>query len=199
MAVYSAIKYNVDFGGSSGHLIPIASTTFSDSSSVTFTSIKQTDFDEHLVVIRDFHNDTDNRQCTISFSSDGTNYNRPVVSTYINATLREDNGVSGSGFNFQDDYAHGGGTSGQEVMVDNASDSDNAAYGIIRLYNLGSSTFVKHFLSEFSGMSSGGSNADSASHHLASGYINDTSAVTALKFDSNQGTIDGTIQIFGVE
>ena len=198
MATYNAIKYNVYFRGSSGHLIPIASTTFSNSSGVTFTSIKQTDFDEHLVIIRDFHNDTDNRQCTISFSSDGTNYNRPVVSTYINASLREDNAVSGSGFNYQDDFSHGGGTSGQEVMVDNASDSDNAAYGIIRLYNLGSSTFVKHFLSEFSGMSSGGSDGDSASHHLASGYINDTSAVTALKFDSNQGTVDGTIQIFGV-
>ena len=199
MATYNAIKYNVDFGGHSGHLIPIASTTFSNSSSVEFTSIKQTDFDEHLVVIRDFHNDTDNRQCTISFSSDGTNYNRPVVSTYVNAVKREDDGINGSGFNYQDDYSHGGGTSGQEVMVDNASDSDNAAFGIIRLYNLGSSTFVKDFLSEFSGLSSGGSDGDSASHHLASGYINDTSAVTALKFDSNQGTIDGTIQIFGVE
>ena len=199
MATYNAIKYNVDFGGHSGHLIPIASTTFSNSSSVEFTSIKQTDFDEHLVVIRDFHNDTDNRQCTISFSSDGTNYNRPVVSTYVNAVKREDDGINGSGFNYQDDYSHGGGTSGQEVIVDNASDSDNAGFGIIRLYNLGSSTFVKHYISEFSSMSSGGSDGDSASHHLASGYINDTSAVTALKFDSNQGTIDGTIQIFGVE
>ena len=41
MATYNAIKYNVDFGGHSGHLIPIASTTFSNSSSVEFTSIKQ--------------------------------------------------------------------------------------------------------------------------------------------------------------
>ena len=198
MAVYNAIKYNVDFRGSSGHLIPIASTTFSNSSGVEFTTLKQTDFDEHLIVVLDFHNDTDNRQCTINFSSDGSNYNRPVVSTFINAVKREDNSPDGSGFNFQDDFSHGGGTSGQEVMVDNASDSDNAAFGIIRLYNLGSSTFVKHFLSEFSGMSSGGSNPDAASHHMAAGYINDTSAVTAIKFDSNQGTIDGTIKIFGV-
>ena len=198
MAVYNAIKYNVDFRGSSGHLIPIASTTFSNSSGVEFTTLKQTDFDEHLIVVLDFHNDTDNRQCTINFSSDGSNYNRPVVSTFINAVKREDNSPDGSGFNFQDDFSHGGGTSGQEVMVDNASDSDNAAFGIIRLYNLGSSTFVKHYLSEFSGMSSGGSNPDAASHHMAAGYINDTSAVTAIKFDSNQGTIDGTIKIFGV-
>tara|TARA_B100001063_G_scaffold175595_1_gene164555 strand:+ start:685 stop:1284 length:600 start_codon:yes stop_codon:yes gene_type:complete len=199
MATYNAIKYNVDFGGSSGHLIPIASSTFSNSSGVTFTTLQQTIFDEHLVVVSDFHNDTDNRQCTISFSSDGSNYNRPVTSAFVNASKREDDGVNGSGFNYQDDFSHGDGTGGQEVMVDNANDSDNAAFGIIRLYNLGSSTFVKHYLSEFSGMSSGGGSGDAASHHLASGYINDTSAVTALKFDSNQGTIDGTIQIFGVK
>ena len=121
-----------------------------------------------------------------------------VKLTFINAAKREDDGVDGGGFNFQDDFSHGGGTSGQEVMVDNANDSDNAAFGIIRLYNLGSATFVKHYLSEFAGMSSGGSNPDAASHHMAAGYVNDTSAVTALKFDSNEGTIDGTIKIFGV-
>ena len=126
MATYNAIKYNVDFGGSSGHLIPIASSTFSNSSGVTFTTLQQTIFDEHLVVIRDFHNDTDNRQCTISFSSDGSNYNRPVTSTFVNATKREDNGTDGSGFNYQDDFSHGNGTGGQELMVDNANDSDNA-------------------------------------------------------------------------
>ena len=198
MAVYNAIKYNVDFLGHAGHLVPIASTTFSNSSGVEFTTLKQTDFDEHLVVVLDFHNDTDNRQCTISFPSDGSSYDRPLVSTFINATKREDDGADGTGFNFQDDFSHGGGTSGQEVMVDNANDSDNAAFGIIRLYNLGSATFVKHYLSEFAGMSSGGANPDAASHHMAAGYVNDTSAVTALKFDSNEGTIDGTIKIFGV-
>ena len=107
MATYNAIKYNVDFGGSSGHLIPIASSTFSDSSGVTFTTLQQTIFDEHLVVISDFHNDTDNRQCTISFSSDGSNYNRPVCSAFVNAVKREDDGINGSGFNYQDDFSHG--------------------------------------------------------------------------------------------
>ena len=76
MATYSSIKYSgIDYKGSAGHLIPLATSTFSNSTTVSFTSLSGSDFDEHLFLFTNIHNDTDNRQLRFTCSTDsGSSY-----------------------------------------------------------------------------------------------------------------------------
>lgn len=199
MATYSSIKYSgIDFKGSAGHLIPLATSTFSDSSTVSFTSLSATHFDEHLFIFTNIHNDTDNRQLRFTCSTNGgSSYGIAVTSAFYTVAKNEDdsNGVLNG---IIDDFSLGNSTTSQAVIVDNANDSDSAASGILRLYNLGSSTFVKHFLSETNVSASGGGGDDAATHNFGAGYVNTATAINAIQFDTNQGTFDGTIQLFGV-
>ena len=57
MATYNAIKYNVDYGGFAGNIIPLATFTSDGSdSNATFTSGIDSSFDEYLFFSISFFN-----------------------------------------------------------------------------------------------------------------------------------------------
>jgi hypothetical protein len=61
--------------------------------------------------------------------------------------------------------------------------------------NLSSTTFVKHFISNFNNYS----NSDYSVNDYIGGYGNTTSAINAIDFKFASGNIDaGTIQMFGI-
>ena len=60
MATYNAIKYNVDYAGKAGSLVPISDTTISSGDSNVILSIDGT-FDEHFIIFNAVHPDEANR------------------------------------------------------------------------------------------------------------------------------------------
>jgi hypothetical protein len=66
---------------------------------------------------------------------------------------------------------------------------------ILHLFEPSSTTFVKHFISNFNNYS----NSDYSVNDYIGGYANTTSAINAIDFKMSSGNIDaGTIQMFGI-
>jgi hypothetical protein len=199
MATYNAIKYNVDYGGFAGSLIPIATFTSDGSdSNATFTSGIDSTYEEYLFIFNNIHPQTDNRGLRFIASTDGgSNYGVATTSTAFQATHGEGDAGGALAYNTEHDAAQS--TSAISLISEQANDSDLALSGYMRLYNPASTTFVKHFMCVGTHSASGGGGDDAAAHRYIAGYINTTSAVNAIKFDMQSGEIQGgTIQMFGV-
>jgi hypothetical protein len=67
--------------------------------------------------------------------------------------------------------------------------------GELILYNPSSTTYVKHWICK----TSWNQHLAAAYSSYVSGYVNTTSAVTAIKFYAASGNIEGTIKMWGVK
>jgi hypothetical protein len=77
----------------------------------------------------------------------------------------------------------------------NTDQNDASASGYLHLFNPSSTTFVKHFISNFQNMKQG----NYSMQYMVAGYGNTTSAINAIKFQMSSGNIDdGQILLFGV-
>ena len=79
-----------------------------------------------------------------------------------------------------------------------ANAADNGGAGFMYLFSPSSTVFVKHWIARFKPNYSGGSDPYTTDSFHA-GYINDTSAVTAVQFKMNSGEIQGgKIKMYGM-
>jgi hypothetical protein len=79
---------------------------------------------------------------------------------------------------------------------DGNTDADASGSGELYLFNPSSTTFVKHFISNFNNCASD----PSSENDRVAGYFNTTSAITAMQFKYNSGNIDaGTIKLYGIK
>ena len=75
-----------------------------------------------------------------------------------------------------------------------ATNNDDSLSGIMYIFNPSSSVFVKQFIVSVSS-SNGGYNY----HSQSAGYGNTASAIDAVKFDQDSGTLDsGQIKMYGI-
>ena len=199
MATYNAIKYNVNYKGFAGALVPLFSTSFTSATgTVQITSGITSAFDEYLFIFNDIRPATDNRGLVFRGSTDGgSSYGIETTSTVFRSAASEGGGNGSLTYNTDQDVAKSTGMI--PLISEQANDSDQALCGILRLYNPASTTFVKHFLSTGSQTESGGAGDDVSVLKMVSGYMNTTSAINAVKFEMNQGNMEnGSIQMFGV-
>ena len=199
MATYNAIKYNVNYKGFAGALVPLFSTSFTSATgTVQITSGITSAFDEYLFIFNDIRPATDNRGLVFRGSTDGgSSYGVETTSTCIRSAASESAGNGVLSYNTDQDVAESTGMI--PLISEQANDSDQALCGILRLYNPASTTFVKHFLSTGSQTESGGAGDDVSVLQMVSGYMNTTSAINAVKFEMNAGNMEaGNIQMFGV-
>jgi len=194
MATYNAIKYNVDYGGFAGSLMPLSTFTSDGSdATATFTSGIDSTYNEYLFIYNNIH--PENNDITFGFQVDtgtNTNYNQTITSSSFFNYHREDDasGIS---------YATGG-DQAQGTALQNISDSignanDEAVSGWLRLFEPSSGTFVKHFMA----CSIANMHSEGAYQTFRAGYINTTTAITRIQFKFSGGEIQGgTIQMFGI-
>jgi len=194
MATYNAIKYNVDYGGFAGSLMPLSTFTSDGSdATATFTSGIDSTYNEYLFIYNNIH--PENNDITFGFQVDtgtNTNYNQTITSSSFFSYHREDDasGIS---------YATGG-DQAQGTALQNISDSignanDEAVSGWLRLFEPSSGTFVKHFMA----CSIANMHSEGAYQTFRAGYINTTTAITRVQFKFSGGEIQGgTIQMFGI-
>ena len=194
MATYNAIKYNVDYGGNAGSLMPLSTFTSDGSdATATFTSGIDSTYNEYLFIYNNIH--PENNDITFGFQVDtgtNTNYNQTITSSSFFSYHREDTVIGVS-------YATGG-DQAQGTALQNISDSignanDEAVSGWLRLFEPSSGTFVKHFMA----CSIANMHSEGAYQTFRAGYINTTTAITRVQFKFSSGEIQGaTIQMFGI-
>tara|TARA_R100001530_G_scaffold25686_1_gene20740 strand:+ start:238 stop:828 length:591 start_codon:yes stop_codon:yes gene_type:complete len=195
MATYQSIRYNVDYQGNAGSLMPLLLFT-SDGSDATadFTSKIDSTYDEYLFIFNNIHPETDNTIFGFNGSIDGgSNYNVTKTTTSVDVFHTEDDSTLGPRYNTSHDIAQGTGV--QSLLRDIGNANDESASGYLYIFNPSSTTFVKHFISE--GNSYQWQNI--SVHQFYAGYFNTTSAIDAIQFSMSSGEIQGgTIGMFGV-
>jgi hypothetical protein len=125
----------------------------------------------------------------------GSNYNVAKTTTAFDAYHYEDD--SGAALQYLGSYDLAQGTGFQPIDFC-SNQNDQSSCGKLQLFNPGSTTFVKHFISTAQDAWLDGSKGVSQ-NWFTGGYANTTSAVNAVQFKFSSGNIDaGTISLYGI-
>ena len=181
---------------SGGAMTLISTQTASDSATISFTSGIDSTYKEYIFKFYDIHPETDGGAADFQFNlsvDTGSNYNVTKTTTSWYAGNFE----SGSGYediDYEGAYDLAQGTGFQFLGADLGADNDQSSTGTLILYDPSNTTFVKHFMSDYTrALSSDGSFRD-----FVAGYGNTTSAVDAIQFKMGGGNFSGTIKMYGV-
>ncbi len=125
-------------------------------------------------------------------TNSGSSYGVTLTSTYFYAYHTEADNATGLTYFAGGDLAQS--TSFQRLSrVHN--DNDTSCSGSLTLFNPSSTTFVKHYLSNFNE-----ENQTYSQNPYTAGYFNTTSAINAVQFKMASGNIDsGTIKLYGIK
>jgi len=191
-----SVKDVTAFGSISslGSLTHIATQTASSSANISFTSGINNTYKEYMFFCVNIHPATDNVKFNVNFSVDaGSNYNVTKTTTIFRAFNKENNSSNGLNYESGSDLAQS--TSGATISIELGNGNDESCSGILHLFEPSSSTFVKHFTSNFNTYQYN----DITMNHIAGGYGNTTSAIDAVQFSMSSGNIDsGQILLFGL-
>jgi hypothetical protein len=124
----------------------------------------------------------------------GSSYGVTMTTTAFEAYHDEADSTTALAYSTSQDLAQS--TSFQKLTAGVGNDNDQSASGTLMLFNPSSTTFVKHFISDFHEAY----HADYATHSLYAGYFNTTSAIDAIQFKMHSGDMDaGTIKLYGLK
>ena len=130
-------------------------------------------------------------------SDDTSSHSYDIVktTTAIQAYHKEDGSAASLFYNTSFDLAQS--TAFQYLNFGDANtDADASGSGELYLFNPSSTTFVKHFMSNFNNCASD----PSSENDRVAGYFNTTSAITALQFKYSNGNMDaGKIKLYGIK
>jgi len=186
----SSVNSALDIGGGPNL---ISTHTASSSSSVEITSGIDSTYDKYMFVCVGIHPSANSEGFQFQVSTDGgASYGVLKTTTAFQAGHYE----SGSSYEFQyeanRDRAQS--TGAQWLVQGLGNDADQSCAGILHFYAPSSTTYVKQFYSRFQNYHDSNLSQD----WYIGGYINTTSAVTAIKFIMSSGNIDaGTIKMYG--
>ena len=203
MANYKDIRYNFALPSNAevGSMTLIKTVTASSDGTIDFLNgssdvVFDSTYPIYMFKFINIHPATDNKY--FQFQTDtGTNtsYNQTITSTSFYAYHEEDGSPATVSYATGNDQAQGTGFQRLSDEVGNAN--DECCSGYLHLFNPSSTTFVKHFISNFSTYYGYGSGY--ITHSLISGYVNTTTALTRVQFKMNSGDIDaGDICLYGI-
>jgi hypothetical protein len=173
----------------------ISSQTASASATISFTTGINSTYKAYKFVCVNCHPASNTVNFTFNGSTDsGSNYNVTKTTTVIRAQHNEADTNAGLGYQSANDLAQS--TSFQPLAEDIGNDNDQQCSGSLILFNPSSTTYVKHFISNFNSYN----DQDYSINYLVAGYMNTTSAVNAIQFKFSSGNIDaGTIYMYGIK
>ena len=198
MANYNAIKYD---GFSKGSTTLIKTLTASSSSDLSFVDgsssvVLDSTYKEYLFIFNNIHPATDDAEFSVGFRDGSTDYDAPKTTTAFRAYHFE--GATGAGVGYQTGEDLAQATVFQKLrQLQSSQDNDSSGAGYLRLFNPSSTTFVKHFISNYTHHYTNA--APGSINHYIAGYCNVTAAIDAVQFKMDSGNIDaGTIQLIGI-
>jgi len=140
------------------------------------------------------HHATADRELVFQGTTDGSNFNVTMTSTYFYAYNFESGSSPTLSYDTARDQAQG--TGFQRLTLPVRTDSDASAAGEMFIFEPSSTTFVKNFISRSAGM---GEDSYAQDVNVA-GYFNTTSAITGIQFKAESGNLDsGTIKLYGIK
>ena len=178
----------------SGALNLLSTQTASGAASVEFTSGIASTYDVYCFKFFDI-NPTSTSNAIFQFQanvSGASGFNETITSTYFKAYHDEGGSATALTYDSGEDQAQG--TAYQNLANSVGSGSDECAVGQLYLFSPSSTTYVKHFYTEFQYLHA----SDYSQHHFCGGYFNVTGAITQLSFKFNSGLFDGTIKLYGI-
>ena len=177
-----------------GNLVFISRSTASSSSSLSITSGIDSTYKEYIFLFNNIHPATDGGILQFNLSIDGgSNYNVAKTSTTFRSYHNEAGNSTALEYKTGDDLAQG--TGAQRIIPAIGSDNDQSGSGFLHLFEPSSTTFVKHFISQFNSYES----TDYSTNYFVAGYCNVTTAIDGVQFKFSSGNIDsGVIKLYGV-
>ena len=202
-AASKAIKFNsnnngIETGDVGGSLVLISEQTASSSSTIDFTSGIDSTYKEYIFKFINIEPATDGADFSFQVET-GTNsdYNQTITSSYFRAYHHEADNGAALEYVTGKDLAQSTNFQVLAGAVGNGADGNNdeCASGEMHLFEPSSTTFVKHFTSHINMYENG----NSCHTIFVGGYINDTTAITRVRFKFSSGNIaTGTIKMYGV-
>ena len=184
---------------STGSMTLIKEQTASSSASVSFVDgsggvVLDSTYPIYLFKFINIHPATDNTEFQFQGSTNsGSSYGVTITSTFFRAY--HDEADTGTALQYQTSKDLAQSTSFQ-MLAEYGNDNDQSTSGELYLFNPSSTTFVKHFMSNFNFVN--GSNYSMNTY--CAGYFNSTSAIDAIQFKTNSGNTDaGTIKLYGIK
>ena len=179
---------------SGGALNLISTSTASSSSTIDITSGIDSTYKEYFIKFINIHPATDNVNFTFNMSVDGgSNYNVTKTTTFFTALHNEADSEAFITYASGEDLAQS--TAFQQLSPNSGNGADENISGTLTLFNPSSTTFVKHFITNFNS----GTYHDFNRNEFVAGYGNTTSSIDAVQFKFSSGNIDsGTIKMYGV-
>ena len=178
---------------SGGSLNLISTETASSNSAVSFTSGIDSTYKEYIFKFINIH-PASAAVFTFNGSADsGSNYNVTKTTTHFRAYHNEGGSDTALTYDSGSDLAQS--TDFQNLGHAIKTDADASGAGYLHLFEPSSTTFVKHFIAQFSVLQ----NSDYNMNSYIAGYFNSTSAIDAIQFKMSTGNIDsGVIKLYGV-
>ena len=176
-----------------GNLIFISKQTASSSASVSFTSGIDSTYKEYIFYFNNIHPSA-TAKFAFNFSTDGgSNYNVTKTTTFFNAIHLENDTTTQLDYDVSRDLAQS--TAVAQITQTSGTGNDEGSSGFLHLFDPSNTTFVKHYISRISQVTSNPAESD----NFSAGYGNTTSAIDAVQFSFTSGNIDaGTISLYGV-
>ena len=195
-----AVRSVSAFGSvNAGSMVFIKKLTASSSSTLSFVNgssnvVLDSTYKEYVFTFNNIHPSNDNVDFYVNASVDGgSNYNVTKTTTFFRAG--HDEAGSGAAIEYRtgEDVAQGTGV--QIILQQMGNDNDQCGSGTLHLFNPSSTTFVKHFISRVDGIA----HNDQILSDFIDGYFNTTSAINAIQFSIEAGTIEsGDICLYGI-
>ncbi len=185
--------------GAAESLTHIKTLTASSSSTLSFVNgssdvVLDSTYPIYLFKIINMHPQTDQKKFQFQGTTDGSNFNTTMTTTFFQAYHKEDGSDTSLSYIAGEDQAQG--TGFQTLSEDTGNDNDQSYSGELFLFNPSSTTFVKHFMAK--GIETYFS--DFCNNHYVAGYFNTTSAITGIQFKMESGNIDaGTFKLYGIK
>ena len=195
-----AVRSVTTFGSlNTGSMVFIKKLTASSSSTLSFVNgssdvVLDSTYKEYVFTFNNIHPSNDNVDFYVNASVDGgSNYNATKTTTYFRAGTDEGDTGASVDYRTSEDLAQS--TGGQIILQQMGNDNDQCGSGTLHLFNPSSTTFVKHFISRVDGMA----HNDQLLSDFIAGYFNTTSAINAIQFSIEAGTIEsGDICLYGI-
>ena len=188
--------------GAAKALTHIKTLTASSSSTLSFVNgsddeVLDSTYPIYLFKFINIHSASE-AQLQVGFRDGGSNYDATKTTTAFRAYHfeRDNSGDAGLGYQAGEDLAQS--TGFQRIgQYQSSSDNDSSGSGYLYLFNPSSTTFVKHFISNYAHhyTNAAPGNID----NYIAGYCNTTTAIDGVQFKMDSGNIDaGTFKLYGV-
>ena len=191
---------NLETGAGGGSMTFIKKLTASSSGTLSFVHgasgvVLDGTYKEYVFIFNNIHPGTDDAHLTVGFRDGSTAYDATKTTTAFRAFHFENDSNAGVGYQGNEDLAQS--TNFQNLGQLQGNNNDASGAGYMHLFNPASTTFVKHFISNYSHHYT--NSAPGNINNYVAGYCNVTAAIDAVQFKMSSGNIDaGTITLYGI-